>query len=92
MSNAVIVIFTLIAALGIYFSRRHATAFLLPAAGALIIAVRTGFVFFSPVYILAVAGTGFIFFALGRLFPRAKKLMSALGVIVVWALMLMRIC
>ena len=92
MSNAVIIIFTLIAALGIYFSRRHALAFLLPWAGALIIAVRTKFVFFSSVYILAVFAAGFIFFALGRFFPHAKKLMSALGVISVWILMLMRIC
>jgi len=92
MSNAVIVIFTLLSALGIYFSRRHAAAFLLPAAGALIIAVRTGFVFFSPVYIPAVSAAGFVFFTLGRFFPRAKKQMSALGVIVVWVLMFLRIC
>jgi len=92
MSNAVIVIFTLVAALGIYFSRRHALAFLLPVAGALIIAVKTGFVFFSTVYIAAVAAAGFVFFALGRFFPHAKKRMSALGVISVWILMLLRIC
>ncbi|MBA3066441.1 hypothetical protein KJ633_09355 [bacterium] len=92
MSNAVIVTFTLLAALGIYFSRRYASAFLLPWAGALIIAVRTGFVFFSPVYILAVSAAGFIFLALGKFFPHAKKQMSACGVIAVWILMLIRIC
>ncbi|MEA2081686.1 MAG: hypothetical protein U9O97_02990 [Elusimicrobiota bacterium] len=92
MSNAVVLIFTLVAAMGIYFSRSHALAFFLPVAGALIIAVRTRFVFFSAVYIAAVAASGFVFFLLGRFFPGTKKKMSALGVITVWLLMLLRIC
>ena len=90
MANTVIIIFTLIAALGIYFSRRNEAAFLLPSLGVFIISLRTEAVPLSHAAVISSAGI--IFFALGRIFQRRKRLMSALGVIIVWALMLLRIC
>ena len=90
MANTIIIIFTLIAALGLYFSRRSDAALLLPVLGVFIIAVRTEAVPLSHGAVISSAGL--VFFALGRIFPRRKKLMSALAVIIVWALMLLRIC
>ncbi|MDO9513982.1 MAG: hypothetical protein Q7J59_05170 [Elusimicrobiota bacterium] len=90
MANTIIIIFTLIAALGIYFSPRTAAAFLLPAAGVFIISIRTEAV--PLTHAAVISSAGLIFLVLGKIFQRRKKLMSALGVIAVWALTLLRIC
>ncbi|PKM99664.1 MAG: hypothetical protein CVU78_05085 [Elusimicrobia bacterium HGW-Elusimicrobia-2] len=90
MANTIIIIFTLIAALGIYFSPRGSAAFLLPAAGVFVISIRTEAV--PLTHAAVISSAGLIFLVLGKIFQRRKKLMSALGVIAVWALTLLRIC